>query len=499
MKKIKFIYEMANNHMGDIDHGLKIIDELRKVSDNFNDFDFAVKLQYRDDTFFHPDHIHRKDHKLIKRFTETRLGDKNFRKLVNHIKSNNFISICTPWDEKAVEYLIDIDIEVIKIASCSFTDWDLLEKINKYDKEVIASTAGATKLDIDKVYSYFKNKKKLITFMYCVGEYPTPNKNLHLDQIDYLKKNYPDFEIGYSTHEDPANYDNIKIAISKGATVFEKHVGLPNDKYEINQYSSDPKQIYNWLKSAHDTMIACGGLKHKRKDFEEKELSDLRILFRGAYAKKDLHKNDELNKNYFLAMPNIEGQLVAKELGKFANYKVKKRIKKNDPIMLCDLELEYKIGNIMEKKFFIKDKIKEMINTSNVILPKKMHAEISHHYGIDNFFEKGAVLFHIINKEYSKILIMMFPGQSYPSHFHKNKNETYFILSGDLNVTIGSKSMSLFPGDTLTVESNNVHSFKTEKGVIFEEIANTYKVGDSKYMDNDIPTDGRKTIINLDQ
>ena len=72
--------------------------------------------------------------------------------------------------------------------------------------------------------------------------------------------------------------------------------------------------------------------------------------------------------------------------------------------MLEDLELEYKIGNIMEKKFYIKDKIKEMINTSNIVLPKKMKVEISHHYGIDNFFERGAVLFHIINKEYKKLL-----------------------------------------------------------------------------------------------
>ena len=95
MKKLQFIFEMANNHMGDITHGLKIIDELRKISVNFKEFDFAVKLQYRDDTFFHPDHINRKDHKLIKRFTETRLGDKNFRKLVSHIKESNFTSICT--------------------------------------------------------------------------------------------------------------------------------------------------------------------------------------------------------------------------------------------------------------------------------------------------------------------------------------------------------------------------------------------------------------------
>ena len=498
MKKLQFIFEMANNHMGDINHGLKIIDELKKISTNFKEFDFAVKLQYRDDSFFHPDHINRKDHKLIKRFTETRLGDKNFRKLVSHIKESNFTSICTPWDEIAVEYIIDVGIEIIKIASCSFNDWDLLEKVSKYDKHIIASTAGATKLDIDKVYSFFKNQKKKVTFMYCVGEYPTVNENLHLDQIDFMKKNYPDFQIGYSTHEEPNNFENIQIAIAKGATVFEKHVGVSNDKYDLNKYSAGPLEVENWLNAAKRATIACGGLINKRKDFTQKEKDDLRILYRGAYASIDLEKNSELNKNYFLAMPNIDGQLVAKELGKFANYKLKKNVNKNDPIMLEDLELEYKIGNIMEKKFYIKDKIKEMINTSNIVLPKKMKVEISHHYGIDNFFERGAVLFHIINKEYSKIVIMMFPNQEYPSHSHKKKNETYFILSGDLTVNINDEVKNLKPGDTLTIEKNNVHSFKTKNGVVFEEIATTYIKGDSIYSDGDIPTDGRKTIINLD-
>ena len=278
MKKLQFIFEMANNHMGDINHGLKIIDELKKISTNFKEFDFAVKLQYRDDSFFHPDHINRKDHKLIKRFTETRLGDKNFRKLVSHIKESNFTSICTPWDEIAVEYIIDVGIEIIKIASCSFNDWDLLEKVSKYDKDIIASTAGATKLDIDKVYSFFKNQKKKVTFMYCVGEYPTVNENLHLDQIDFMKKNYPDFQIGYSTHEEPNNFENIQIAIAKGATVFEKHVGVSNDKYDLNKYSAGPLEVENWLNAAKRATIACGGLINKRKDFTQKEKDDLRIL-----------------------------------------------------------------------------------------------------------------------------------------------------------------------------------------------------------------------------
>ena len=126
-----------------------------------------------------------------------------------------------------------------------------------------------------------------------------------------------------------------------------------------------------------------------------------------------------------------------------------------------------------------------------------MRVEISHHYGIDNFLKKELVI-AIINKEYSKIVVMMFPNQEYPSHSHFKKNETYFILSGDLIVNVNGEIKELIPGDTLTIEKNNIHSFKTKKGVIFEEIATKYIKGDSIYSDGDIPTDGRKTIINLD-
>ncbi len=62
--------------------------------------------------------------------------------------------------------------------------------------------------------------------MHCVGEYPTSKKNLELNQIDVLRQRYPEVPIGYSTHEDPNNFDAIKIAIGKGAAVFERHVGV---------------------------------------------------------------------------------------------------------------------------------------------------------------------------------------------------------------------------------------------------------------------------------
>ena len=47
-----FVLEMANNHMGDIAHGLKVIQKFGEVCKEFPEFNFAFKLQYRNlDTF----------------------------------------------------------------------------------------------------------------------------------------------------------------------------------------------------------------------------------------------------------------------------------------------------------------------------------------------------------------------------------------------------------------------------------------------------------------
>jgi len=66
-----FIFEMANNHMGDLDHGLRVIREFAKVKEKHKEFNFAFKFQFRNiDTFIHPDYKDRMDLKYVKRFTD---------------------------------------------------------------------------------------------------------------------------------------------------------------------------------------------------------------------------------------------------------------------------------------------------------------------------------------------------------------------------------------------------------------------------------------------
>ena len=492
-EKPLFIFEMANNHMGDLDHGIKIVREFKKITEGITEFNFSIKLQHRDDSFFHPAHINRQDHKLIKRFVETRLGYDGFKRLTDEIRNNGFLTMCTPWDEPSVDLMEQLDYDIIKIASCSFNDWPLWERVAKSNKPIIASTAGAQLDSIDQVVSFLAHREKKFAIMHCVGEYPCAKENLELNQIDFFKERYPGVPIGFSTHEDPNNVDSIKIVVAKGAHLYEKHIGVATEKYALNAYSASPEQARAWIDSALDTLVMCGGSKTKRKGFTEKEMSDLGILYRGAYASADITAGNKIEgADIFLAMPNIEGQLVANQMSKYNEFYAEKDIKKGEPIMVADIKTKHLRKQVIE----IIDQLRDMLVESRVALPPYVDLEISYHFGIDRFHEIGGILVQVLNREYSKILLVMFPGQSYPKHHHVQKDESYHILYGDLTVDVEGTEYQLEKGGLLSVNRGQVHSFKTKGGVIIEEIATTYIKGDSYYSDDSInKRSNRKTLL----
>ena len=479
-----FVFEMANNHMGSIEHGLKIIKEFHEVSKKFDfNFNFGFKLQYRDlDTFIHPDFQGRKDIKYVKRFTETRLNEEELKLLKAEIKKFGLISICTPFDEKSVDLIETHGFDIIKIGSSSFTDWPLLERIAKTEKPIISSTAGASLEEIDKVVSFWEHRRKKFCLMHCVGEYPTSKENLELNQIDFLRERYPDVPIGYSTHEEPDNVNAIRIAIGKGATIFERHVGLKTDKYSLNDYSSTPEQINKWLLAAQEAFIMCGVL-NKRRGFSEKEKSDLRGLKRGVFAKKRISTGETLDlTNTFFAIPDIENQILANDFSKYMEFAANKEIETNKPVMFPDVDAK----NLREKVLQIVKSVRQILIDSKISLPNKIEFELSHHYGIENFEQWGAVIISCINREYCKKLIIMLPGQKHPIHYHKKKEETFHVLYGDVTINLKGIEEEHKPGDIIVVERGVKHSFSSKSGAVFEEISTTHYINDSYYDDAQI-------------
>ena len=487
-----FILEMANNHMGDIEHGLKLINEFHEVCKDFN-FKFAFKFQYRDiETFIHPEYRNRTDVKYVKRFTETRLTEAQQLALKEEAQKLNFMTICTPFDEKSVDLVENHGYAIIKIASCSLTDWPLLERIARVERPIIASTAGASLESIDNVVSFFRHRGKQLCLMHCVGEYPTGRKNLQLNQINLLKRRYPEIPVGYSTHESPDDTDAIKIAVGKGASVFEKHVALKTPKYGINAYSATPENVRAWLEAAQEAFDMCG-LEGQRYAGSEKERFDLRGLQRGVFVKRQLNAQEKVDGScVFYAIPNFEGQLVANDMSKYSEMIAGVDLPANQAVMKKDV----KVVNLRAKVLQIVEQVRNLLVDSKIVLPNSLEIELSHHYGIENFENWGATIINCINREYCKKLIILLPGQKHPSHYHRKKEETFHILYGDVTLSIDGAESRYAAGDMIVVKRDAKHDFRSEAGGIFEEISTTHFKDDSFYDDECVVKNkNRKTVM----
>ncbi len=487
------IFEMANNHMGSVNHGEKIVRDFSCLINDFPEFTFAFKLQYRNlDTFIRPDYVGRLDVKHVKRFEETRLSRIEQKRLVGVIKENGFLPMCTPFDNESVPTIVNDEFKIIKIASCSFGDWPLIEEISKTDLPIIASTGGAKLQTIDDLIVFFENRNKDFILQHCVGEYPTPYENMNLNQIDFLKIRHPNIRFGFSTHEDPCDTNLVQMAISKGAISFEKHVGSPTKEWPLNAYSSNLEQTRSWLNNAKKALIACGKI-NCRYEPTKVEKTSLKSLQRGAFAKKEVKIGQKITEaDVYFAFPPSDGQLTAADFSKYCTITAQNNFAKDSLISVEDLE----INNNKDVLLNCVNKVIDLIKNSSVIVPQKFDLEISHHYGLENFFDFGLSMITLVNREYCKKILISLPNQVHPEQYHLKKEETFNILYGSVELTVDNKVRKLIPGDIFTILPGQKHKFVSANGAVFEEISSTHIKDDSYYTDPKISENlNRKSLV----
>jgi sialic acid synthase SpsE len=138
--------------------------------------------------------------------------------------------MATPFDEASVDMMIEMCMGIIKIASSDINDWGLIEKIAAARRPVIVSTGGSSLKDVDDMVKFFRHRNIPLSVNHCVSIYPSEDGELEINQIDYLKKRYPDNIIGFSTHEMTDWSSSVMIAYAKGARTFERHIDIEDGR-----------------------------------------------------------------------------------------------------------------------------------------------------------------------------------------------------------------------------------------------------------------------------
>jgi len=348
-----FVLELANNHWGDVDRGLKIISAFSQVV-RFNNVRAAIKLQFRDvDRFIHPDWRDNDDIRYIKKTRDTRLGRDGLATLVEAVRRSGCVTCATPFDEASVDLCVELGVQVVKIASSDINDWFLIEKIAQTRKPVLFSTGGHALKSIDDIVTFFERRDIPLGINHCVSIYPSEDHELELNQIDFLRDRYPGHVIGFSSHEYRDWRSSIQMAYAKGARTFERHIDIEADGIPVSPYCTLPEQCDEWFKAFLKAKEMSGGSRTERRQIPEKERTYLDGLVRGVYARRDLPEGHVLGEDdVYLAIPLQKGQLSPREF--MRGEVLTQPVRKDAPLQITEIDSPY--ANIPSLKRLIAER-----------------------------------------------------------------------------------------------------------------------------------------------
>lgn len=235
------IAEIGCNHNGSLERAVEMIGIAAACGVD------AVKFQKRTpEKLFHPDLLaapYDSPHSYGKTYGEHRaaldwFGWYEFNRLKCEAIRRKVDFIVTPFTFADADFLYDIHVDAIKIASCDCRNTVLLNHVRHLGMPIIVSTGGASAEDVARAAEYAPG----CALLHCVSQYPVHDEDLNLLQITALKYLYPDNVIGFSSHH--SGLLPIFIAYTLGARIFEVHFTKSRgDKGTDHGFSQEPQGL----------------------------------------------------------------------------------------------------------------------------------------------------------------------------------------------------------------------------------------------------------------
>lgn len=181
--------------------------------------------------------------------------------IFKYCKKNKIQFLSTPFDEESLNFLVDLGVEAIKVASGDLTNFPFLAKVSRTRLPVIISTGMASYAEIKEAYKFLlKKRTRRIVLMHCVSWYPSKVKDMNIRVIDTLHKMFG-VPVGLSDH-------TLGIAVplaarARGVKIFEKHFTLSTADFGPDHKASlSPEDLRGMVQGIRDVEACLGnGIK----------------------------------------------------------------------------------------------------------------------------------------------------------------------------------------------------------------------------------------------
>jgi N,N'-diacetyllegionaminate synthase len=331
--------EIGLNHDGSLDRALTLVDEAARAGAQ------AIKLQslYADRLVAAscPPPLHVNVSALRDLFARYELDEAAHAAIAQRARRLGLGFISTPFALDAVDMLHRLGVDAFKIASGDLTHHELIARAAKTGKPLIISTGMSTLRDVADAVACAREAAAVsdsqIALLHCVSAYPVPDDQQNLGAIRTLADTFG-VPVGLSDHsasEPGADFESLAIAVTLGASIYERHLKPENGDACLDEaVSSNSTELAAAIAAAARTKRAIG---HGRREPQPAEIGNRTPSRRALYAVRDLAPGDIVKAEDIIALRPGDG-LSAVHYAALAGTRVSRAIAAGEAFVDADLQ-----------------------------------------------------------------------------------------------------------------------------------------------------------------
>ncbi|MBI5726151.1 MAG: N-acetylneuraminate synthase family protein [Planctomycetes bacterium] len=274
------IAELGNNHEGDADVAMKMVEEAAAAGAG------AVKVQVIDPIRL----VNRSQTQRIEQLTKFRLPMPVLTRMAGRAKKLGMLFIASAFDIQSLEKVAGL-IDAVKIASGDVDFHPLLTKAAGLGKPILLST-GMNSLDeiqsaLEAIKANLSSPCRLqshVALLHCVSLYPVLLADANMAMIKTLSDMFS-LTVGYSDHT--LGIQAAVLSLAMGARIIEKHFTLDKTRQGFRDHalSADPADLKALAEAVaqYDAMMG-----HGNKELSEAERQMAQAARRSIVAACDL-------------------------------------------------------------------------------------------------------------------------------------------------------------------------------------------------------------------
>lgn len=143
--------------------------------------------------------------------------------LREYCRKKGIIFLSTPFEEKSLEELVQLDVPAFKVAATDITNIKFLRQIAETKKPIILSAGMCYLEEVKMALKAISDINNKVILLQCTANYPIRNNEANLRVLNTFRENF-DILVGYSDHT--AGIGASPYAVAMGAKVIEKHFTL---------------------------------------------------------------------------------------------------------------------------------------------------------------------------------------------------------------------------------------------------------------------------------